>query len=92
MPLGAVVLLPKGYDENPTRRYPVVYTVGHFSERAPFGFTFDGCDTPESAEARVARLARSAREPGCEFQKAWTAGSGARGDCGLHPAYDAVLR
>lgn len=74
MPLGAVVLLPKGYDENPTRRYPVVYTVGHFSERAPFGFTFDGCETPESAQARAARLVRSAREPGCEFQAAWTSG------------------
>jgi enterochelin esterase-like enzyme len=74
MPLGAVVLLPKGYDENSTRRYPVVYTVGHFSERAPFGFTFDKCDTPEAAAARTARLARTAREPGCEFQAAWTAG------------------
>ena len=74
MPMGAVVLLPKGYDDNPTRRYPVVYTVGHFSERAPFGFTFDGCDKPESAEARTTRLARTAREPGCEFQQAWTAG------------------
>ena len=75
MPLGAVVLLPRGYDENPTRRYPVVYTVGHFSERAPFGFTFDGCDSAESASARATRLARTAREPGCEFQKAWTSGS-----------------
>lgn len=74
MPLGAVVLLPKGYDANPARRYPVVYTVGHFSDRAPFGFTFDGCDTPETAEARAARLARTSREPGCEFQAAWTAG------------------
>ncbi len=75
MELGAVVLLPKGYDENPTRRYPVVYTIGHYSERAPFGFTFDACDKAESAEARAARLARTAREPGCEFQKAWTSGA-----------------
>ena len=74
MPLGAVVLLPRGYDENSTRRYPVVYTVGHFSDRAPFGFTFDGCEKPETAEARKARLARTAREPGCEFQRAWTSG------------------
>ena len=74
MPLGAVVLLPKDYEKNPARRYPVVYTVGHFSERAPFGFTFDGCDRVESPEARSARLARSARETGCEFQQAWTAG------------------
>ena len=74
MPLGAVVLLPKDYEKNPARRYPVVYTVGHFSERAPFGFTFDGCDRVESPEARATRLARSARETGCEFQQAWTAG------------------
>jgi hypothetical protein len=74
MPLGAVVLLPKGYAQNTTRRYPVVYTVGHFSQRAPFGFTFEGCDKPEAPEARAARLARSARETGCEFQSAWTSG------------------
>lgn len=75
MSLGAVVLLPKGYDEHPDRRYPVIYTVGHYSQRPPFGFTFDGCDRPESAEARAARLARSARETGCEFQQAWTSGA-----------------
>lgn len=75
MPMGAVVLLPKGYDDNTTRRYPVVYTVGHFSERAPFGFTFDNCDASESAQAKAARLARSARETGCEFQRAWTNGT-----------------
>ena len=74
MTLGAVVLLPKGYDENPSRRYPVVYTVGHYSDRPPFGFTFAGCDKPESADARARRLARTMREPGCEFQQAWTSG------------------
>jgi hypothetical protein len=74
MPLGAVVLLPAGYAKNPGKRYPVVYTVGHFSERAPFGFTFEGCDRAESPEAKAARLVRSAREPGCEFQQAWTGG------------------
>jgi len=74
MPLGAVVLLPKGYAENSAKRYPVVYTVGHFSERAPFGFTVEGCDRVETAEAKAARLARSAREPGCELQQAWTSG------------------
>jgi hypothetical protein len=74
MPLGAVVLLPKGYDANPTRRYPVVYTIGHYSRRAPFGFTFVGCERPEDPAARAARLARTAREPGCELQQAWTAG------------------
>jgi hypothetical protein len=74
MSVGAVVLLPKGYDENSNKRYPVVYTMGHFSERAPFGFTFDGCEKKESPEARAARLVRTAFEPGCEFQQAWAAG------------------
>lgn len=75
MPLGAVVLLPKDYAKDTSRRYPVVYTVGHFSQRAPFGFTFEGCDVSESADSKAARLARSAREPGCEFQQAWTSGT-----------------
>jgi hypothetical protein len=74
MTVGAVVLLPRGYAQNTTKRYPVVYTIGHFNDRAPFGFTFDGCDRPETPEARATRLARSAREPGCEFQQAWTTG------------------
>lgn len=74
MTLGGVVLLPRGYHQNTQKRYPVVYTVGHYSDRPPFGFTFDGCDTPESATARTARLARTSREPGCEFQRAWTSG------------------
>ncbi len=36
--LGMVVLLPEGYDEHPDVRYPVVYSQGHFSLAAPFGF------------------------------------------------------
>jgi hypothetical protein len=37
--LGATVLLPKGYSENPGASYPVNYIQGHFSLRAPFGFS-----------------------------------------------------
>jgi putative esterase len=74
MTLGAVVLLPKGYAENTTKRYPVVYTMGHFSHRAPLGFTVEGCDKPETPEAKARRLARTNREPGCELQQAWTSG------------------
>jgi len=33
--LGATVLLPKGYDQHPNVKYPVVYDEGHFSLRAP---------------------------------------------------------
>jgi hypothetical protein len=33
--LGAVVLLPKDYDKHPDAKYPIVYSHGHFSLRAP---------------------------------------------------------
>ena len=36
--LGATVLLPKGYDEHPDVKYPVVYSHGHFGLGAPGGF------------------------------------------------------
>lgn len=38
MHVGATVLLPKGFHENPDMQYPVVYMQGHFSSRAPGGF------------------------------------------------------
>ncbi|MEA3244933.1 MAG: hypothetical protein U9Q74_02125, partial [Gemmatimonadota bacterium] len=40
--IGATVLLPKGFDDEPTRRYPAVYIQGHFGLGAPFGFTEGG--------------------------------------------------
>jgi len=67
--LGATVLLPKGFDEEPTRRYPAVYIQGHFGLGAPFGFSDQpGSETPEQ---RDARLKRSAREPGFLFGQSW---------------------
>jgi hypothetical protein len=33
--LGAVVQLPKDYDKHPEAKYPIVYSEGHFSLRAP---------------------------------------------------------
>ena len=53
--IGATVLLPKGYDQHPNQRYPVVYIQDHFSLRAPFGFRDDGGNEdgwPSRAEAR----------------------------------------
>lgn len=67
--LGATVLLPKGWEEHGTERYPAVYIQGHFSEGAPFGFNPDG--QPETADAMAARLRRTSREPGYEFSQAW---------------------
>jgi hypothetical protein len=39
--LGATILLPKGYDQNPDKRYPTIYVEGHFSLEAPFRFAED---------------------------------------------------
>ena len=37
--LGATVLLPRGYAQETGRQYPVNYIQGHFSLRAPYGFS-----------------------------------------------------
>lgn len=38
MEVGATVLLPAGYDEEPDLRYPAVYVQNHFSFEPPFSF------------------------------------------------------
>jgi hypothetical protein len=58
--IGAIVLLPKGYDEHPDVSYPVHYQQGHFSLRSPNGFR---TEAPEDDDRR----GRS----GYEFYKAW---------------------
>lgn len=69
MYIGATVLLPKGFYDEPQRKYPAVYIQGHFGLGAPFGFTEEpGSETPEQ---RAARLEQTAREPGWEFAQAW---------------------
>jgi putative esterase len=69
--LGATVLLPKGYDQNASQKYPAIYIQGHFGLSAPFGFTPQTSSVSESEEQRQARLSRSARETGPEFSRAW---------------------
>lgn len=67
--IGAVVLLPKGYDEHPNSYYPVVYAQGHFGLFPPFGFT------PQEASLSAAQreqLAGMNRESGYDFYRAWT--------------------
>jgi len=71
--LGATVLLPKGYDEHPDRRYPVVFQEDHFSLDPPFGFTTTPPDP--KAPALFSNLAREAggkRESGYQFAQSWT--------------------
>jgi hypothetical protein len=73
MYIGAIVLVPKGFDQETSRHYPAIYIQGHFGENAPFGFTEkEGSDTPDQ---RAARLLRTAREPGWEFGHDWMGGN-----------------
>ena len=60
MYLGATVLLPEGYEENPDKYYPVNYIQGHFSLREPYGFNLE---KPEAKNSR--------RGGGQEFSKFW---------------------
>jgi hypothetical protein len=64
MYLGATILLPKGYHENPDKYYPVVYIQGHFSLNAPMGFTME----EPKEDNRWAKL-------GHEFSKEWVSGT-----------------
>ena len=59
--LGAVILLPSGYDTHPDVYYPVNYVQGHFSLRAPYGFR---SEKPEGENRWLRR--------GYQFYKFWT--------------------
>jgi hypothetical protein len=48
MYLGAVVLLPKGYDEHPDVHYPVDYEQDHFSVAAPYHFQEEAIEPADS--------------------------------------------
>jgi len=66
--LGATVLLPKGYWDEPDVLYPTVYLQGHFSLDPPFGFTTE--PALESEDTRSERMRRGL-ENGYEFYEAW---------------------
>lgn len=68
MYLGATVLLPKGYDEHPNARYPVIFQHNHFNLRPPFDFSTQ--NSAISAELRNS-LNNLNRETGYEFYQAW---------------------
>ena len=60
--IGATVLLPKGYNEHPAERYPVIYIQGHFGLNAPFGFS-------DGSSGRGGRA--GGRGNSAEFSQAW---------------------
>jgi hypothetical protein len=67
MYLGAVVLLPDGYDSHPDAHYPVVYEQGHFGFDAPFGFRTD----PPAAAVQAKMKATFNLQSGYDFYRAW---------------------
>jgi hypothetical protein len=67
MHLGAIVLLPAGFDEHPQARYPVLYLQGHFQS------TFRGFrETPP--EPGLDGRGRVEAEYGYRFYQDWTSG------------------
>ncbi|HEX6730840.1 MAG TPA: alpha/beta hydrolase-fold protein, partial [Pyrinomonadaceae bacterium] len=65
--LGATVVLPKGYDEQPDVRYPVVYAQGYIGSPA-FYFNED----PNSVKQQEGLRTSSNVQPGYEFFQEWT--------------------
>ncbi len=65
--LGAIVVLPEGFDEHPNARYPIAYDQGHFP-RTFYGFN----ETPPGPD--VKGRARDNAEAGYRFYQDWTSG------------------
>ena len=68
MYIGATVLVPKGFDEETSRRYPAIYIQGHFGLGAPFGFTEPSAATEAQ---RAGQRVQGGREPGWQFAQDW---------------------
>ncbi|MDT8070613.1 MAG: alpha/beta hydrolase-fold protein [Terriglobia bacterium] len=66
MYLGAVVLLPKGYDQHPDTYYPVDYEQDHFSLAPPYHFR----ETPP--DASVGSILAMRQGEGYQLFKDWT--------------------
>jgi len=65
--IGAIVLVPEGFDDDPDARYPVVYLQGHFQPNARF-FR----ETPPDPDASGRQLRR--QSSAYEFHEHWVAG------------------
>ena len=65
--LGAIVLVPPGFDENPSQRYPIVFEQGHF----PTGFRSWREDPPP---ANLTGMARDSANMAYRFYQDWSSG------------------
>lgn len=68
--LGATVLLPRGYDQHPASRYPVVFEQGHFGLEPPMGFSEDTTTLPAMVRDK---LRGYNLETGPEMYRDWNA-------------------
>lgn len=66
--LGAVVLLPKGYDESPDVHYPVLYEQEHFKLGAPYDFR---TTPPDPTEKPLPGSSFPGPEAGYALYKDW---------------------
>ena len=67
MYLGAIVLLPEGFDEHPSTHYPVLYYQGHFSAQFSAGVGF-------STEPPAAGGGRGGNQNAYRFYQDWASG------------------
>ena len=70
--VGAVVLLPRGYEEHPDASYPTIYEHTHFHLSPPFDFSTDGS---EVGAAFREQLTNTNKESGYEFYQSWDGGN-----------------
>ncbi|HZS59946.1 MAG TPA: alpha/beta hydrolase-fold protein [Gemmatimonadaceae bacterium] len=76
MYLGAVVLLPSGYDEHPDQSYPVDYEQDHFSLSPPYHFQSEDPGTVDSTkEGHRAWVINLRRREGYRLYQDWTSDS-----------------
>jgi hypothetical protein len=86
--LGATVLLPKEYEKHPDVKYPVNYSQGHFSTRAPGGFGSGGAfDTLWLAEDTPRFLYVTFQHPSPYYDDSYAVNSANNGPYG-----DAVIQ
>ncbi|MBZ5520802.1 MAG: hypothetical protein LAP21_00955 [Acidobacteriia bacterium] len=67
--LGAVVLLPEGYDAHPQAHYPVIYQQGHFGLQPPMTFS---TEPPRDSPQLQRNLQLSGLTSGYDFYQQWT--------------------